>query len=292
MTRIFIPEELTLAQLVAFPADVSPLYRRFQEQMQAALLHGDSKTAQTAAAKLHDIARGAGDGYIAALAELYTADLTRHKHSAALDALAHAVSQLHVESRVIARYNEALGLYLQGLIYYAKDKDIEVGQAFGRASKLLAEAADLANHYGGHPRSADIDRLNLWMTSLLTLGLGTRGLDIAPLYELNEGNKGLQFAGATFFNSETIEMPRSTLPPLEETYFIIELPPAPKPYGAPEPRRRLLIKRVWGIDPQSAPLIEHFGRFTVGENRRFSYDNNAVMLGTIAEIDPGKKKKP
>ncbi len=284
MSRIFIPEELTLLHLVAFPDAVTLPFRTLHEALHIEMLRGDSREAKKAAENLERIASSAGETYIAALAHLYLADVTRHQHTTALRTLTRAVTSLHNESRAIARYNEALGYYLQGIIHCARDKDAEVSQSFGRATQLLEQARHRESFFGAHPRSPDIEKLIRWMTELLMLGINTRNLNIAPLYEPAE-NGTLQFCGATAIDTGEIELPRSTLPPLEETYFVIELPPAPASSSLEiaAPKRRYLIKPVWGEDPQSVPKLDQYGRFRPGERRSFEFEtDDRITLGDFA----------
>ena len=282
MTRVFIPEELTLTHLVFFPTEAPSVCYKLHDNLRECNHAGDVQSAQDIAQTLYTVTEGVNDSYLAALAQLYIADLSRHRHSYALSLLKQALARLYNDGRAVARYHEALSHYLEGIIYCAKNDKARLSAAFKHAQQLLTNTANLWHHYGAPPLIPTIIDLNTWMNDLFTLSITTpnaRSVNIVPCYDLSTDGI-LSFRGATYLQNNDIESPSSSLPSIKENYFVMELRLRPN-QPADLPRQRFLIKRIWDEEPVET-IPPPYGPFVRGENHCFTRITGQVeILGRV-----------
>lgn len=191
MRWVSLPEELTALHLL----DLSlgpPILRDALSRVHNALAAGDPGGALGATLRVSELALSQHDRYSGALAYAVRADLLRRmmRWEDSLDALRRSLHWLELSVSPVAHYNEAIAVYLEGVVHYVLHADEKASATFAYATASLEEAE---RHFGFEQNAArvsDCRNIIRWMSQLLTLQEGQTGVAslamslTMPVYEL------------------------------------------------------------------------------------------------------------
>ncbi len=131
MRYLFLPEELTVLQLL--PLDTLAVEPRAEmEAVLEQIIRGEMEEALERLSRQQEKAWGQRRRYLFALNGLYRAELLRRqcRWEMALQEMERVLPWLSTRSDTDARYDEAVALYLQGLIYYRLHTDDKAQDCF------------------------------------------------------------------------------------------------------------------------------------------------------------------
>ena len=188
MRWISLPEELAPPHLLDV-RDTSPPLRDLFTQLGNHLTTGGLEPALTLSGRAFGIAKSRFDRYGQALALLYRAEACRRleRWEDGLDAIRSALHWLELQVAPVARYNEAIAVYLEGAIHFTLQSRERTSATFSYAQHVLAETE---RHWGFEQntgRVADCRNLTQWISGLLDIEgtLPPHGMvAILPVYEL------------------------------------------------------------------------------------------------------------
>ncbi|MCU0520009.1 MAG: hypothetical protein MUF84_04875 [Anaerolineae bacterium] len=188
MRWISLPDELTLSHLLDVRNVGQPVRDSFVE-LSRQLGAGRPDSVLPAAGRVFGAAKGTRDRYCQALALLYQAEAYRclERWEDALDAIRTALHWLELQVAPIARYNEAIAVYVEGIIHVtlgAKERALET---FAYAQHVLRESERAWVYEHNGLRAADCRNVIGWIHDLVGLqdSLPSEGVTtVLPVYAL------------------------------------------------------------------------------------------------------------
>jgi len=187
MLWISVPWELSPVHLLELQ-DVTPLLRDQFSRGAGLLGRGDLVPALTTVDQLSVVAAAQRDRYAGALALVLRAEVLRRmaRYEESLDAIRRALHRLELRVSPVARYNEGVAVYLEGVVHYVLRAEGKVMATFSYAQEVLA---DSERHWGfehNDVRAADCRDIIRWMRRLMELQAEVGFGDVAmvmPVYE-------------------------------------------------------------------------------------------------------------
>ncbi len=188
MRWISLPDELTPAYLLDL-GDVSPRLQDRLEHLLTALTAGAPDDGLRVADQIYAAAEGRHDRYGGALALIYRAEICRRQQrwEDALDAIRRALYWLELRVSPIARYNEAVAVYLEGVLHWTLRAEEKALQTFSHAQDTLAKSERYWGFEQQAARVGDCRNLTRWMTQILeatTVEQEDNGIGLLPVYEV------------------------------------------------------------------------------------------------------------
>jgi hypothetical protein len=189
MRIVSIPEDLTPLALLEVEEAPPVLRDLLRENARSAVAQGLLEDALTLVERVFSTAWAESERYTAGLALAYQADIhwRLQRWEDALDCTRRAQEWIGAHVTPIARHNEAVAIYFEGLLHYLLHADPQMVQAFTRAQKLLNESERYWSFENQAERIEDSQNLSRWLKNLLDLqpNLPTQELIlIVPVYEL------------------------------------------------------------------------------------------------------------
>jgi len=187
MLCVSVPWELSPVHLLELQ-DVTPLLRDQFSRGVGLLGRGDLAPALATVDQLSEVAAAQRDRYAGALALVLRAEVLRRmaRWEESLDAIRRALHWLELRVSPVARYNEGVAVYLEGVVHYVLRAEGKVMATFAYAQEALA---DSVRHWGfehNDARAADCQEIIRWMRRLLELqpevGFGDVAM-VVPVYE-------------------------------------------------------------------------------------------------------------
>ena len=189
MRFVCLPEALTLAALLALE-DLPVEFRDPMEtDVQHAVAEGCLEDALSIIERIFSTAWQAHQREAAALARALQADVLwrLQRPEEALDQIRWALNSIELSVTQVARYNEAMIVYFEGVIHYALRSEEKVRQTFALTHALLERSERFWGFQHRSERVQACQNVSHWMSSLTSL-LSQLPVDeftvIAPLYEL------------------------------------------------------------------------------------------------------------
>jgi len=187
MLWVSVPWELSPVRLLEFQ-DVTPLLRDQFSRGVGLLGRGDLARALATVDQLSEVAATQHDRYAGALSLVLRAEVLRRmaRWEESLDAIRRALHWLELRVSPLARYNEGVAVYLEGVVHYVLRAEGKVIATFAYAQEALA---DSGRHWGFEhkdARVADCQDVIRWMRRLLELQAEVGFGDVAmvmPVYE-------------------------------------------------------------------------------------------------------------
>lgn len=188
MRWVSLPEELAIPHLLDLPLGPHPLHPSLARS-RATLVQGAFDSALHAANQAFEIAKRQHDRYAGALSLILRAETLRRlmRWEESLDALRLALHWLELDVSPVARHNEAMAVYLEGVIHYTLRADEKVTATFAYAQSTLLESARYWDFEQHTRRAADCRNVIRWLAQLGELqGADLRDplLLVMPAYEL------------------------------------------------------------------------------------------------------------
>lgn len=191
MRWVSLPAELATPHLLALPVGVHPI-REPLERLLSDVAQADLARALDAAAHAFGAARERSDRYAGALALIARADVLRRlmRWEDGLDAIRLALRWLETDVAPVARYNEAIAVYVEAVIHYTLRADEKAAATFAYARNALEESERHWAFEHDTARVFDCRNVIRWMTQLATLpvaDLDESVVQVMPVYELANG---------------------------------------------------------------------------------------------------------
>lgn len=188
MRWICLPEELALPHLLELQ-DVPTPQRHLLAQLKVRLKEGAFESALTLAEQAYALAYRTPHRVSEALALLFRADIYRRMHhwEDALDAIHYALRWLEHQVSPVARYNEAVSVYVEGLVHATLQADQKVLETFAYAHQGLVASEQHWVFEQNMDRAADSRSVRRWMSQILDKQTTTLSSEISlllPVYEL------------------------------------------------------------------------------------------------------------
>ncbi|NBD35247.1 MAG: hypothetical protein GVY30_04520, partial [Chloroflexi bacterium] len=189
MRFICLPEALTLSTLLALEGIPADFRDPLATDVQRAVAAGQLEKALTIAERVFSTAWMAHRREIAALARALQADVLwrLQRPEEALEQICWALNSIELSVTQVARYNEAMIVYFEGVIHYALRSEEKVRQTFAHTHTLLTESERFWGFQHRSERMQACQAVSHWMSSLTSL-LSQLPVDeftiIVPLYEL------------------------------------------------------------------------------------------------------------
>jgi hypothetical protein len=223
MPWISLPNELALPHLLDLRGVPMPV-RDHLAQLPVQFVQGDPEATLASAAHCYGIAKRGYDRYGQALALIFQAEAYRRLAcwEDALDAIRHALRWLELQVAPVVRYNEALTVYLEGVIHFTLQSRDRTAQTFAYAQDILAESERTWGLEGHAGRVADCRNVVRWMAQLLDVQESLQPhicVAVMPVYEFV--NRVLIRTDAFALRTSFLSLPAEALTPY--------LPPGPGP---------------------------------------------------------------
>ena len=188
MPWISLPAELALPHLLDLQGVSVPLRDRLA-QVLARLAQDDPDAALASLESCYGIAKRGFDRYGQALALVLEAEVCRRLAlwEDGLGKIRHALRRLELQVAPIGRYNEALTVYLEGVIHCTLQSREQTVQTFSYAGYLLTESEHTWEREGHVGRVADCRNVVRWMAQLLEIQETLRphsSATVLPVYEI------------------------------------------------------------------------------------------------------------
>jgi hypothetical protein len=215
MPWISLPQELALPHLIDLQGVSPPLRDRLAE-VQLQFAQGDPEAVPASAERCYGMAKRGFDRYGEALALVLLAEAYRRLAfwEDGLDAIRHALRRLELQVAPVCRYNEALTVYLEGVIHFTLHSRARTVQTFAYAQHLLAESEHTWGREGHAGRVADCRNVVRWMAQLLDIQETLQARDcvaVLPVYEIV--NRALIRTDALAVRASSVVMPAEALMP-------------------------------------------------------------------------------
>lgn len=213
MRWISLPDELTLSHLLDL-RDVPHSLRGTLAELPRQLEAGRPDHALVAAGRAFGLAKGQRDRYVQALALLYQAEAYRclERWEDGLDAIRTALHWLELQVAATARYNEAIAVYVEGVIHFTLGARERTVETFSYAQHVLRDSERHWGYENDGPRVADCRNVTGWIMNLLAVQ-ETLSLDgaatVIPVYALMDGR--LIRTGALAVEGVGVTIPGETL---------------------------------------------------------------------------------
>lgn len=170
MRRISVPYELALPYLLEMrdvPVPVRDLFAQSISQIDLGLLDEALKTTEQA----HAVTTRRRDRYGEVLALLLRADVLRRRQcwEDSLEAIRQALYWLELRVSPEAHYNEAVAVYLEGLVHWTLGADTRVLETFAYAQEAFVESERYWTYEQHEARAADCRDVVRWMSQILQL---------------------------------------------------------------------------------------------------------------------------
>jgi hypothetical protein len=189
MRWVSLPEELALPHLLELgDYDLSTVYRDLFLQVLTRLRQGQLHTALALSEQAYASIKGDRDRYGQSLALVLRAEVLRRlqRWEESLDAIRGALRWLELRGSPVACYNEAVAVYLEGIIHCTLRADEKVLETFAYAQEALVDRERYWGFEHHDMRVADCRNVIRWMSGLLDLLHTTRSDEpvmILPVYE-------------------------------------------------------------------------------------------------------------
>lgn len=188
MRWVSVPEELAVPHLLDV-REMSPPTRNLFDRSAAQVVGGDAEAALDLAARCYGVGKQQHDHYSSALALVLQAEVYRRlqRWEACLDVIRAALHWIELRVGSVARYNEAIAVYLEGLAHYTLRAEAKLSATFAYAEHNLAEGERHWAFEQNAARVADCRNVVRWMRQLLDVEAGLRSDDLAlvvPVYEI------------------------------------------------------------------------------------------------------------
>lgn len=189
MRWVSIPDELAVPHLLELREATAPLIHTLHGEVSAKLLAGDWPAALELVERAFALAWSGHDRYAAALMLLYKAELfsQRQRWEEALEQSTTALDWLRLQISEVARYNEAVAAYQQGLLHYTLRADEKATRLLLNAQELFLAGERYWGLRGDAERVGECRDVQRWISRLLELQVPTEAMVpalIVPLYEL------------------------------------------------------------------------------------------------------------
>ncbi len=187
MRYLFTPEELTVPALLTLDTLVEEARRYLQDIFIARLDRGQVTAALDELSALEEVAWNQRARYTFAFYALYRAESLRRlcRWEEALAELKRALPWLQSRVDTDARYDEAIALYLEGVLHYRLHAEQAAREALLRAQALLHRSEEDWRYRLEDLKLATARRLSRWIDGLLSLQAETPPMTrhlIIPLY--------------------------------------------------------------------------------------------------------------
>lgn len=213
MRWISLPDELSLSHLLDL-RDVAHPLRGTLSELPRQLEAGRPDHVLVAAGRAFGQAKGQRDRYGEALALLYQAEAYRRleRWEDGLDAIRAALHWLELQVATTARYNEAMAVYVEGVIHFTLGARERTVETFSYAQHVLRDSERTWGYEHNGPRVADCRNVTGWITDLqeVQARLPVHGpVVVVPVYALMGGK--LIRTGAIAVEGARVTMPGETL---------------------------------------------------------------------------------
>lgn len=187
MRWVSVPEELAVPHLLDV-RELSSSYRDLFAQCTTQVVHGNTDVALDLAERCYEMGKQRRDYYSSALALVLQADVYRRlqRWEECLDVIRNALHWIELQVGSVARYNEAVAVYLEGLAHYTLRAEAKLSATFSYAQHSLGEGERHWAFEQNVSRVADCRNVLRWMRQLLDVGTTLRSDDpalIVPVYE-------------------------------------------------------------------------------------------------------------
>lgn len=252
MRWISLSPELALPHLLELE-EIRPPVRDLFAELLVKLNDGDQAAAMSLAEQAYVYAKAKSDHYGGALAQLLKAEIFRawlHWEDS-LDAIKTALHWLEIRVSPGARYNEAVAVYLEGVVHWTLRAEEKVLETFAYSQHALAETQQYWVFQQNTSRAEDCRNLGRWMSSILALpreSLGYGGV-VLPVYELV--SRTMIRTGAFLAEPVLSEAPDELL----ETKLApgyVPIYPEPVPFAFLRPRAVYIAIRI----PKDGAMVE------------------------------------
>ena len=188
MRWISLPDELALSHLLEL-RDVAQPLRDALAELPRLLGAGSPDRALVAAGRAFGLAKGERHRYGQALALLYQAEAYRclERWEDGLDAIRTALHWLELQVAAPARYNEAVAVYVEGVIHFTLGARERTVETLTYAQHVLSDSERHWSYEHDDLRAADCRNVMGWITNLLELQdtLPVHGVvTVLPVYVL------------------------------------------------------------------------------------------------------------
>ncbi len=197
MSKIVLPEDMTILYLVRLPQTAPPAFRKARSFVDQSPRYAiDELWRDTRYLLQH--AQAQRKYFYAALARLYESDL--HRRAKNLDAAKASARQaktwLSMQLRILARYHEGIADYQLGLLDYLQGRKRPTYQHLTTALQLLDEVKALWIREGGHTHLEDCRDLCHWITNILILYDEVYAAEdkmVIPVYEADDVGEDVKY---------------------------------------------------------------------------------------------------
>ncbi len=188
MRFVCLPEALTLATLLALEDIPAEFRDPLETDVRRAVAKGRLEDALAIAERIFSTAWMAHHREAAALARALQADVLwrLQRPEEALEQIRWALNSIELSVTQVARYNEAMIVYFEGVIHYALRSEEQVRQTFAHTHTLLTDNERFWGFQHQTDRVLACRAVAHWMSSLTVLLSQLPGDEftvIAPLYE-------------------------------------------------------------------------------------------------------------
>jgi hypothetical protein len=191
MRWIFLPEELTLLHLLDMHG-VRLYLRDILSKIPVQLRTAQFESALELSERAYTLAYRTSDPEAQATSLLFRAGVCRRlgRWEDALDAIRHALRYLELRVSPSARYNEAVAVYMEGVLHCVLRADDKVAETFAYAHQGLSESR---RHWGFEQNATRVGMCRdviRWMSGLLEILEDDRDCEVTailPVYEFVNG---------------------------------------------------------------------------------------------------------
>ncbi len=261
MRYLFTPEELTVPSLLTLDTLVEEARRYLQGTLRARLEQGQTEVALEELAALQEVSWERRARYTFAFYTLYRAELLRRlcRWEEALAELKRARPWLQGRVDTDARYDEAIALYLEGMLHYRLHAEQAAREALLHTQALLQRSEEDWHYRLEDRKLAIARRLSRWIEGLLSLQAATpprARILIVPLYlspaafpviepvAVPAEGGDLKLVDRTYHCRLLMEGERTLCPFCDSFYFALRVGEEEAPY-LPDGRPGDLVVMAW-----------------------------------------------
>ena len=261
MRYLFTPEELTVPSLLTLDTLVEEARHYLQGTLRARLEQGQMEVALEELAALQKVSWERRARYTFAFYTLYRAELLRRlcRWEEALAELRRARPWLQGRVDTDARYDEAIALYLEGMLHYRLHAERAAREALLHTQTLLQRSEEDWRYRLEDRKLAIARRLSRWIEGLLSLQAATpprTRILILPLYlppadfpviepiAVPAEGRDLEVGSRTYRCRLLMEGERALCPFCDSFYFALRVGEEEAPY-LPDGRPGDLVVMAW-----------------------------------------------
>ncbi|MBN1248612.1 MAG: hypothetical protein JXC32_13215 [Anaerolineae bacterium] len=214
MRWVSVPEELAPPYLLELAYSPPSLQDQFS-QVLSAVAQGDLAVAADATLRAFRLAKAQRHRQGSALALVLRADVLRRlmRWEDSLDAIRNALHGLELDVSPVAHYNEAIAVYLEGVVHYTLRADEKALATFAYAQSALRESERHWAFEHNTARTSDCRNVIRWLTQLSAFQDPEETTDpvvmVMPVYEM--ANRTLIRTGAVALPPIELVIPREVV---------------------------------------------------------------------------------